>query len=63
MSAPLVRPSTVAAALGVSVRSVTGWCADGAIDGAERTPGGHWRIPRAFIERKAAKPEKPEHTP
>lgn len=49
MSARFVNPATVAATLGVSVRAVTRWCADGSVDGATKSPGGRWLIPRAFV--------------
>ena len=37
-------PSKLAKALGISVRTLERWCANGLVPGAYRTRGGHWRI-------------------
>ncbi len=45
----LISPSTAAAALGVSVRTITRMCSDGRLEGAVRV-GHQWRIPSSTIE-------------
>ncbi len=42
-------PSQAADAMGVHVSTVTRAAKRGGIPNAQRTPGGHWRIPAAFI--------------
>ena len=55
---PTLTVSALATALGVAPRTVRDWLAAGRVDGV-RTPGGHWRIPRAELERLlgTARPE------
>lgn len=53
-SAQLLPAGTVAKRLGVCRKTVTRWCASGVFPGAIRTEGGHWRIPRTDLERRAA---------
>lgn len=40
----------VARALRVDPKTVSRWCAAGKVNGAFRTPGGHWRIPEATFK-------------
>lgn len=61
-SAQLLPAGTAAKRLGVCRKTVTRWCASGVFPGAIRTEGGHWRIPRADLERRApprARPRAP----
>lgn len=37
--------------LRASAGSVIRWCAAGMLEGAFRTPGGQWRIPRATVDK------------
>jgi excisionase family DNA binding protein len=48
-----VTAGALARALNVARRSVERWCKSGKIQ-ANRTPGGHWRIPREEIDRLLA---------
>lgn len=45
-----ITPGKAAARLGVDRRTINNWCRDGKLK-AFRTPGGHWRIDEAEIER------------
>lgn len=40
----------VGRALRVAPATVKRWCEQGLVEGAFRTPGGHWRIPRAALD-------------
>lgn len=52
-SARFIAPATLARMLGVSTRTVTRWCRQGRIEGAEQFVGPHttWRIPLDTLER------------
>lgn len=39
----------------VSVQTVRGWCAAGALPGARRLASGEWRIPRAAVRRRLSR--------
>lgn len=53
-TATMLPAGVVARSLGVCRKTVNRWCASGVFLGAIRTEGGHWRIPRAALERRKA---------
>jgi predicted site-specific integrase-resolvase len=44
------RPSSLARRTGLCLRTIERYCSRGMIADAERSPGGHWRIPEASAE-------------
>jgi excisionase family DNA binding protein len=46
----LISTGEAASRLGVDRRTVTNWCESGKLT-AQRTPGGHWRIPESALDK------------
>jgi excisionase family DNA binding protein len=49
----LLRVTDAARLLGVESKTLKQWVRDGKVRGG-RTPGGHWRVPRAEVDRLRA---------
>lgn len=51
MTDEYLRIGEVAAIFRVDSKTAGRWCAQGKLPGAIRTPGGHWRVPRAAVDK------------
>jgi excisionase family DNA binding protein len=56
------RVGQVAKKLGVSTQTVKRYCEEGRFQGAKKTPGGHWRIPKSLFRTIDEQDVKAEET-